>query len=1243
MLTRHFFLAAPILIFILTGCAAVGVTAPATQLSAINPHLPFIMNQGQLDRQIAYYAPIFGGTVHVTGAGDIVYFLSHPDKDGVTNRILISEELVNGNVHNIIGREEILVTISDFHGSGPSKWQSNVPAYRIISFEEIYEGIDLQLKAFGENVEKFFIIKPGADPNHISLNVSGCQSVQVNSSGQLEVITGEGVITFTKPLAYQEICGEKIDVNVAYVIEGTEYSFAIGQYDHNQTLVIDPLIGSTFLGGSSTEDDYDPSIAVDDDGNVFMTGFTTSNDFPTTPGVYNDDYSDYRDVFVAKLDNNLSTLIAATFIGGSADEWGSSILIDNNGDVYVGGYTESEDFPTIEGCYTEEIQGSRDAFIFKLSNNLTALQASTYLGGSNSEGYQWPKLELTMDAGGNIYVVGLTRSSDFPTSPAAYDTLYNGGSGGGDAFAAKFNGDLTALLASTFLGGSDYEWRISIVLDESENVYTCGETGSADFPTLTGAYNESLNGSSDVFMSCMNNDFSELLFSTLFGSIGYEEPLAIDIDSEGNIYIAGYTFYPGFPTTPGAIYETYNGGERDAFISKFTGDLSNLIVSTFWGGNQRDDIRALQLDSLDNVCIIGNTISSDFPTTYDAYSDSLNGGSLKGDAYLARINKDLDSLLNSTLIGGSYDDCAISMDIDAAGNIFVAGYTQSLNFPALPNAQSPQYNGGSTDGFIAKFIFDQFTRITEDAFGTDSGPSQGVGWVDYDNDSFLDLYVSNMLYPSGYNNFMYDNDGTGNLVKNLAALPANYGGASRGITWGDYDNDGDLDLYVTDLIAYNNAFYANNGDDTFTKITESPIDNNTSAGTAASWVDYDNDGRLDIYISQYGANQLFHNEPGGFTGVTAGPQVTDGYETYGIAFSDYDNDRDQDLFVCIIGEGSPYKDNLFYVNNGDGTFTRITDQDFVNDGGMSPGASWGDYNNDGHMDLFVTNIPDGDNGNNFLYQNNGDGTLTKISEGVVVTDGGYSFGSTWGDFDNDGDLDLFVANYNLGESNVNFLYYNQGNGTFVRATGEAIATDINGSVGAACGDYDNDGDLDIFVANSLNDNETNALYRNNGNPNNWLKIKCIGSRSNRAAIGTVIRLKAQILGIDTWQMREISGQTGYCSQNSLIAHFGLGDALIVDSIKVEWPSGWNDIFTQVDVNQFITIIETLCGDANGDKSVNIGDAVYIINFVFHEGNDPLPYEAGDVNCDGSVNVGDAVYLGNVIFRPGSPEPCAPCD
>jgi hypothetical protein len=249
-----------------------------------------------------------------------------------------------------------------------------------------------------------------------------------------------------------------------------------------------------------------------------------------------------------------------------------------------------------------------------------------------------------------------------------------------------------------------------------------------------------------------------------------------------------------------------------------------------------------------------------------------------------------------------------------------------------------------------------------------------------------------------------------------------------------------------------------------------------------------------------------------------------------------------------------------YSNNGNGTFTKITTGEIVTDGLPSRSASWGDYDNDGDLDLLVAN----DSGqNNRLYANNGDGTFTTITAGEIVNDGGNSFSSSWGDYDNDGDLDLFVGN---GGNSV--IYANDGAGGFTKVVTDIIV--LNGSLSSCTADYDGDGDVDLFVTNSFG---RGILYANLRNANKWSNIKCVGTISNRTAIGAKVRIKAMIAGKPVWQMREISGQTGYLSQNSLNAAFGLGDAGIIDSLKIEWPSGRAEVFINVPANRFITATE----------------------------------------------------------------------
>jgi hypothetical protein len=308
-------------------------------------------------------------------------------------------------------------------------------------------------------------------------------------------------------------------------------------------------------------------------------------------------------------------------------------------------------------------------------------------------------------------------------------------------------------------------------------------------------------------------------------------------------------------------------------------------------------------------------------------------------------------------------------------------------------------------------------------------------------------------------------------------------------------------------------------------------------------------------------NLLFQNDGDGtFTKITSGAIVVDDASTLACSWADYDNDGDLDLFLAGGGNN-----NSLYRNDGNGEFTKITSGPIVTDLERSQGGSWGDYDNDGDLDLLVTTLNYNTTSNNFLYQNNGDGTFTKITEGVIVTDRGTSIGSSWGDYDNDGDLDLFVAN----AVDNNMLFSNNGDGTFIRVTTGEVVNDGTFSRACISGDYDNDGDLDLFVAGEGN----YLLYANDGNSNSWINIMCIGTLSNRSAIGTKIRVKATIKGRPTWQLREISTQTGRRIQNSLNAEFGLGDATLIDSLKIEWPSGLIQIFDDLPVNQFLTMEE----------------------------------------------------------------------
>ncbi len=484
-----------------------------------------------------------------------------------------------------------------------------------------------------------------------------------------------------------------------------------------------------------------------------------------------------------------------------------------------------------------------------------------------------------------------------------------------------------------------------------------------------------------------------------------------------------------------------------------------------------------------------------------------------------------------------------------------------------------------------------FIRITDptNPVVTDQFESGGGSWLDVNKDGWPDLFVSNGNLTS-QNNSLYLNLRNGNFRKIVTGAIVNDGGSSIGSTWGDYDNDGNLDVFVTNRNNFGNFLYRGTGDTVFTKVTTGNIVTDIANSNSSSWVDVNNDGNLDLYVVNFIGNDFLYLNNGApnytFTKVDTGIVVDNSFSIVG-AWADYNNDRSPDLFV-----GNSGTDNDFlYRGNGNISFTRTT----IPDGRATLGASWGDYDNDGLLDLFVANYL---NQNNILYHNSGppNSALVRIDTGIVSNDGGNSVGSGWGDVDNDGDLDLFVAN----DGGNNALYVNNGppDYRFTKVTSGSIVNDGGNSFGCVWGDYNRDGQLDMFVANRLN--QQNFLYMNSGNSNAWISIKCVGTLSNKTAIGTKVRLKATVNGIASWQVQEVLAQSGYNSQN-LDLHFGLGNATDIDSIRVDWPAGGTSVFTSVTPNRFITITEKGGIASVGTHAATVADGVRLI------GNYPNPF------------------------------------
>lgn len=484
------------------------------------------------------------------------------------------------------------------------------------------------------------------------------------------------------------------------------------------------------------------------------------------------------------------------------------------------------------------------------------------------------------------------------------------------------------------------------------------------------------------------------------------------------------------------------------------------------------------------------------------------------------------------------------------------------------------FSGSTSAQFFVK-VTDASNPIVNEAL---TGNYIGASWVDIDNDALLDLYISRSQ--------MFKNLGNGNFIKLTNSIP--FIGVVLGNSWADYDNDGYIDFFAvsTNQGSPYSHLYKNNGNGTFTKIlTGSIADSSANTGWGCVWGDVNNDTYADLFISVasgFGGvshqNRFFYNNGNGtFTRVDT-TDITDSIDAFTVpAFSDYDQDGDIDLFIgtgpanSIGGRDYLYRNYLkeqnvpYYFNRID---TGIIATDIVD----GQNWNWIDIDNDGDLDAFLTNYST--NIRNRLYRCEGPRyyvRMTSAEVGTIVSDAGAWLGNTWGDFDNDGDIDCFITN----DAGASRYYSNNGSGFFTRI--DTLAININGQTyGTTLGDYDSDGDLDMFIAGT---NATKGLFRNETNNNNkWVNINCIGAgptpgMTNKSALGTIIKIKAVINGVPTWQIREINAQNSFNSMNMLNVHFGLNSATVIDSMIVKWGGGLQQVFTNVTPNKFFRLVE----------------------------------------------------------------------
>lgn len=643
-------------------------------------HVPiyFVENQGQFPAPAKYVARGAGLTGYFAAASVVIA------ADGDSFRISFQGA-------NPAARLEAMGPSAarvNFLVGAPSEWKINLPAWDAIAYRAIFPGIDLVYASQRDRLKSDFIVSPGADPESIRLRYQGV-AVHINAEGALVVPAGQGEFREQAPVLYQEMAGKRIAVDGAFRLRGDgTVGFRVGAYDRSEPLIIDPALSySTFLGGNGM--DAVTSIAVDGSGNAYLAGWTTSSNFPTVNPVQAKENGSV-DAFVAKLGPGGNSLIYCTYLGGRSDDRAFGIAVDPAGDAYVTGWTGSVAFPVVSPVQSA-LAGSRNAFVAKLNPAGNTLIYSTYLGGSGTDS----GTGIAVDSSDNAYVTGYTYSSNFPTL-GAFQTSNNGAE---NAFVAKLSSS-GALIYSTYLGGNGSDAAAAIAVDSAGNAYITGGTTSTNFPTASPVQAAS-GGNQDAFITKLNPSGNGLIYSTYLGGSGGaagspEAGTGIAVDATGAAYVTGVTNSTNFPVTSGVLQPAYDGGGSDAFVAKLASAGTSLVYSTYLGGSGFDYATGIAVDPLGNAYITGYTSSSDF-WSLRAVQAGNNG---LYDAFLTKLNPTGTGIVSSTYLGGSGIDSANALAIDSLGNAFVAGLTQSGDFPLSNPLQT--VNGDSYSGFVSK-------------------------------------------------------------------------------------------------------------------------------------------------------------------------------------------------------------------------------------------------------------------------------------------------------------------------------------------------------------------------------------------------------------------------------------------------------------------------------------------------------------------------------------------------------------
>lgn len=741
--------------------------------------LYFIPNKGQVDEKARFYTRTSRYTLWMTKEGLVfdsirkakveersTHLLTHSPYSPKIERDV--SRLVFPDSNRDPGMIPVEVTqhkVNYIKGKDPSKWQRGIRTSKAVLYKEIYQDIDLEVYGVENQLEYDWMVKPGGDPGKIKFEYLNVNATTIDRHGNLIIKTRFGELVHKKPVSYQVINGKKVQVESKFKKIGKKvYGFTVQKYVKDYELIIDPVVTlkySTYLGGSG--DDIGNGIMVDKAGYIYVTGRTDSLDFPTE-NAYQGTCSGDLDVFVTKFKRDGSGLIFSTFLGGSGTDEGNDCAITPDGYLYVVGNTNSSDFPAWNNW-----GGVNDAFVCTLDYNGDLIY-SWYLGGKNHDFGNGAALDNL----NNVYVVGRTKSPDFPLLAPFQGML----AGDYDLFICKVHYN-TGLIFSTYLGGSGTDRGLSTAVDKTGCCYVTGDTTSRNFPT-SNAYQHAFGGGDvDSFVSKLKSDGSYLIYSTYLGGSGNDTSWGIAVNDLGCAYVAGDTFSVDFPTKnafQGAI-----SGNRDAYVTKFNSEASALVFSTYLGGSGYEVANGLAVDVSGNAYVSGITNSNDFPIQNASPSGS-------GNVFVTKLFANGLSLAYSTYFGGAMADYNRDIAVDTSNSAFVTGFTWSKNFP-LERACQDSFGGGRYDAFVSKlsiiYDVDDLLNLT-----VQSTPDTGI-WINvtphdfngredwYTNfpRSYLPGTLVTLTAPGNFNNKVFSKweiDGSFDLSRTIRVLMDNH-------------------------------------------------------------------------------------------------------------------------------------------------------------------------------------------------------------------------------------------------------------------------------------------------------------------------------------------------------------------------------------------------------------------------------------------------------------------------------------